>query len=180
MFNDSSMVEINPPLSVRGIWARMIDIGYNVWKTKANGLASWQIHKEEYSRHHNTKIPLRPEFIDFVKGLDYNVNTEDHSDVILNIEGFQLDNRIETEHFFIQHFRIPIMENYGLSLVKIAQLAYNIGQARAVMELENNYGPKLVEFYNKHKLDDITIYIPLSDPAWPTHHAGTHFLRDKP
>jgi hypothetical protein len=174
------MVEINPALSMRGIWARMIDMGYNTRKTKANGLAIWQIHKAEYSRHSNTKIPLNPAFIDFVKKLNYRVTTEDHTDVILNIVGFQLDNRIETEHFFIQHFRIPIMENFELSFVKIAQLAYNIGQARAVMELEKYYNPELVQFYVKHKLDDIMTYFQLSAPVWTPYHERTHFLKAAP
>lgn len=155
-------MNVNRTLSVRDIWARLIDIGYNVRKTKTNGLASWQIYKNEYSQYGNTKIPLRPEFVDFVKKLNYGVITEDHTDVILNIAGFQLDNQIESEHFFIQHFRIPIMENFELSFVKIAQLAYNIGQIRAVMEFEKYYNPEIVQFYVKHKLDDIVTYFQLS------------------
>ena len=141
----------------------MVDAGYNVRKAGLNGLTSWQPHKEKYLQfvleNGDSKIPLRQEFVDFVKKLNYQTTNKDHSDVILTLDDIVLDNKTETDHFIIQHFRIPMMENYNLSIVKLAQLAYNIGQAGAVFGYEDAYASSIEDFYSRNNLGDLMTYI---------------------
>lgn len=82
-----------------------------------------------------------------------------HSDVNLIINNTHFDNTNESHHFIIQHFRIPKLEKYCLSFVKVLQIAYNIGQARAVFEKENIYGVAFQKYYETHRLGQIDTYI---------------------
>ena len=58
-----------------------------------------------------------------------------------------LSNTVESEHFFIQHFRIPAMENYVLSEKKYAQIAYNAGQFLADRE-NGKYSQEIMDYYD--------------------------------
>ena len=153
---------------INSLWNEMVDAGYNVRKARLDGLASWQPYKEKYSKYVSAngdiKIPLRPDFVEFVKKLDYRtIDAKDQSDATLTVNGVVLDNKTETDHFIIQHFRIPIMENYNLSIVKLAQLAYNIGQFSAATEFENAYGPQVVDFYVENNLSCLAKYVTVTD-----------------
>ena len=107
-------------------------------------------------------VPVNKSFIDFSESLDYKyTDAKDQSDVILNIDGDKLDNTIVSNHFFVQHFRIPKLEKYNLSVIKVLQLAYNVGQLKAVFEHENVFDKNIKNFYRDNRLGDISTYIPL-------------------
>lgn len=146
------------------LWLNMIDVGYNIRKSRADGQAAWQPYKNKYANYvfenGDRSIPLKASFLDKIRGVNYKfTDWQDETDATLIISGIVLDNRIETHHFIIQHFRIPSLEKCDLSVVKIAQLAYNIGQAKAVIECEKVYDPQILEFYKKNHLNEITTYI---------------------
>ena len=145
------------------IWNRMVAVGFNVRKNRMNGMEEWQPYKQKYSKYSlkdKNTIPLKREFIDFSNNLEYDYkDKKDHSDVLLKINNVILDNKIETNHFIIQHFRIPRMLNYNLDILKFAQLAYNVGQASAVFMYENVYSNDIKEFYYDNGLNKITTYL---------------------
>lgn len=147
--------------NLKQIWSETINYGYKVNKNKQNGLESWQPLKSKFSKYileNNTNIPLKQNFISFVNSLNYKYNdTMDQNDVILTIGNSVLDNKIEKFHFIIQHFRIPMLEKFNLSIVKFAQLAYNIGQAKATLE-RGEYDDNIKKFYQQYKLDNINTF----------------------
>jgi len=87
----------------------------------------------------------------------------DHEKVKVTINtstnSITLDNTIEYHHFFIQHFRIIIKENYKINVQKLMQIAFNIGQYKAHSELKPKDYEGVTEFYKKNKLDKINTYI---------------------
>lgn len=111
-------------VTLEKLWHELIEVGYNVRKNHLDGLKEWQPYKAKYVDYvlkgYEFGIPLDSTFIQFCKGLDYKFTDEkDHQDVILIIDGKELHNAIETNHFFIQHFRIPRLSGYKLSVLKI-------------------------------------------------------------
>ncbi|XWV25209.1 hypothetical protein QJ856_gp0563 [Tupanvirus deep ocean] len=146
------------------IWNEIVDVGYKTRSKRQNGLAAWQPYKAKYLNviieGYEKGIPVKNSFIDFSESLDYQYNDiKEHTDVILKFADQVLNNTIETNHFLIQHFRIPRLEKYNLSVLKTLQLAYNIGQLKAVFEKENVYSNELKKLYYKTKLDNISTYI---------------------
>jgi diketogulonate reductase-like aldo/keto reductase len=65
----------------------------------------------------------------------------------------------EHQHFFLQLIRIP--RNYPLELRRLCQIAYNLGQLRAVYS-DPIYTPEVKTYYYKNKLDNINSYVDLS------------------
>jgi hypothetical protein len=65
---------------------------------------------------------------------------------------------VESEHFFIQHYRILVTSNFELSPMKLMQVAYNIGQLKAENNI-NKYDEKLMEYYKLNKLNDVNTFI---------------------
>ena len=150
---------------ISALWQTMIDVGYNVRKNGQNGLIAWQPYKNKYAdyvfENGESKILLRQDFVDFVRQLNYQfADAVDHTDAVLIVNGDVLDNTMLTHHFIVQHFRIPIIENNNLSVFKLAQLAYNVGQAKAVRELEYVYSPTIMKFYSENNLDNFRTYVP--------------------
>ena len=151
--------------TLENLWDELIDIGYNVRSQIQNGMAAWQPYKSKYANFnlegYETGIPIKESFVKLMESMKYKFNdTIEQTDVKLEINGQIFDNTIETNHFLVQHFRIPKLEKYRLSVVKVLQLAYNVGQLKAVFENENIYGGNLKKIYYKHHLDDISTYIP--------------------
>ena len=70
-----------------------------------------------------------------------------------------LDEKIEHNHFLIQHLRIP--EKSEATPRKILQIALNSGQLKKYLNT-NNFDTDLIQTYKKLKLDKIETYISLS------------------
>lgn len=150
--------------TLENLFHELIQVGYDVRSSQADGLQSWQPYKTKYSsfaiKGYESGIPLKQSFIDFANDLDYKfTDDKDHTDVILTITGVILNNKSETNHFLIQHFRIPRLEKNKLSVLKVLQLAYNIGQLKAVIEKESVYNSTILKFYYENSLDELSTYI---------------------
>jgi hypothetical protein len=119
----------------------------------------WQPLKNMYSNYKlDTDIQLNDSFVELTTKVHYNANDTNHEDVTIMINGSSLVNKNETDHFIIQHFRIPTMVKSPLPLVKLLQIAYNIGQAKAEFE-KKTYDDRVISFYKEHKLDSLNTYI---------------------
>ena len=97
----------------------------------------------------------RPEEIyDYVHNfLKMNGGDED-----INSDG-QKPAKWEHKHFFLQLIRIPL--KYPLNLRRLCQIAYNLGQFRAVYS-DKIYKDNVKIYFNKNNLKDINSYIELS------------------
>lgn len=87
-----------------------------------------------------------------------------HENATVNIGNFIFSYKVkddksnEHEHFIVQHFRIVLMCENNIPLVKLLQIAYNIGQFE-VEVLNGSYPAEVVKFYNENKMGKITTYI---------------------
>jgi len=137
-------------LDIKQLFATLISYGFLVKKNKCDGQKSWQKYKSLYES--NKTIYHQKTILEIAKLIEYNVDENDkqHDNVTININGKKLSNKIEIEHFFIQLFRISKMNPNGLPLVKLLQIAYNIGQLNAVIELEL-FDRDIVQFYKSHQ-----------------------------
>jgi hypothetical protein len=135
-------------------WKKVIDEGYQVRSNKLDGQASWQPLKNKYAAMDLSYNIKRDEIMELLKS--YDGDQDDLRKITIDPD-LTLDNSIEVEHFFLQHFRIPYLaKGNHLPLVKMMQIAYNVGQFKASGE---SYPKDLIEFYNDHKMDDINFYL---------------------
>lgn len=150
-------------MNVQSLWNHVLNAGYVVRKTKCDGLKMWQPFKDFYSGYeiegYETNFPsVNAKIRELSKEVNYKSEDIDHNNVTINIGKTKLTNSKETDHFIIQHFRVPEASNYKLPLVKILQIAFNAGQAKA--EFENNtYNEEIVNFYKTNKLSEVTSFI---------------------
>lgn len=180
--NQSIISNINFQKSIESLkqfFTAFIELGYDVRSNKKNGLLTWQKYKNQLEpltiEGYENGIPLNNNFPLLVKKIHYNVekNDENHENVtiklnlhkdnmeLINLKQFELHNNIETHHFLVQHFRIPIMQKYKLSVQKILQIAYNIGQLKADFEKGNIHDENIKFFYDENQLDKFVTYIDL-------------------
>lgn len=66
----------------------------------------------------------------------------------------------EQYHFFLQLIRIPV--NSSLNLIKLLQIAYNLGQLSTCLN-ENNFSMKAINYFHLNNLNEIDSYIKLTD-----------------
>lgn len=145
--------------TVDKLWNDTQKIGYNIRKNGMDGLKGWQPLKERYSKINIEKFAVNDD-IKNISNKCYKIGTDkkDHSDSKFICNSINMDNTIEKEHFFIQHFRIPSLENNKLSFLKLMQIAYNAGQFEAVSEA-NGYPFEVVNFYSRNNLERIETFI---------------------
>ena len=148
--------------TVKDLWSSMVTVGYNVRKTGLDGLAEWQPYKTKFGNatfYGKKKLALEHSFKTFCDGLEYLTTDADHSDAIVEISSTsRLDNKIENHHFIIQHFRLAKMENFELTVLRLAQLAYNVGQAKAEFEMAA-YDDEVISFYAANNLSNLQTYM---------------------
>lgn len=65
----------------------------------------------------------------------------------------------EQNHFFLQLIRIP--KNSELNLIKLLQIAYNLGQLSVCLE-RGNFCSKAIDYFKSNNLDKLESYIKLS------------------
>lgn len=157
---------------IKGMWIMMFNEGYNVRKSVKDGYEEWQPFKKAYENYKITGyedgIKIRTGIRHFAAILGYDKKDDTHDNAQLTIrvhtpgvEPLIVGNKGPT-HFFVQLFRIPEMFNYKLSYVKLAQLAYNAGQARAVIDHEKNvYDDRIEGLYTQYKLDKVETFVEL-------------------
>lgn len=148
-------------MDVENLWNHVLNHGYTVRKNGLNGLEEWQPLKNLYSTYEigTTKnVPINEKIKGLVQKVNYACQDKDHNDVTIEICDIKLTNSKETDHFIIQHLRIPTMLDFTLPLVKILQIAYNAGQVKAEIE-KDTYHQKIVKFYEENKLSDLTTFV---------------------
>lgn len=143
-------------MDIKQIFEETIKYGYNTRKSKKNGLLEWQSVKEQYINNKDTFI-INNNYKLLCESLNYmrEESDNDHERVKIMIDNTLYDNKIECDHFMIQLFRIPIMCNYKLPLVKLLQMGYNIGQLEH--EIKNN-NHKISEYYESKRLGLLETY----------------------
>ena len=149
---------MNSTESLFDIWNNMKEFGRRVRFCNADGLQAWQAYKKYYAMF---KIGCDIEVNDLIRNIATDkLISEDKSfdNCIFKLNDTQLDNKNEIDHFFFQHFRIPATTNYKLSIVKLAQVAYNIGQFNAARN-DGLYSSELLSFYDENNLGLLSTYI---------------------
>lgn len=144
------------------VFGIIANYGYNVRKNKENGLTKWQEIKNEISQWHLKDCPLieiRDEFKNTLRAFKYRYSSLDDQDAEIQIGQYVMHNSIEKYHFVIQHIRIPLMCNFKVQFVKLMQIAYNIGQAKATFEEPAAYPKSLKVVYEQTKLSDLITYV---------------------
>jgi hypothetical protein len=149
---------------VKDLWQHVLDIGYITRKTGCDGLQMWQPLKNFYSKYEiksnnsENEVPVNDTIKKLSEQVKYTAHDQNHDNVDVKINDTQLKNSKETDHFIIQHIRIPMTTSFKLPLVKLLQIAYNVGQAKAEFE-KNTYNEGIKYFYKEHKLSDITTFV---------------------
>jgi len=146
------------------------NFAFKVRSNNAKGDIAWEMIK-----------PFLPEDTQFCSGLswkNYRLTIEDipmtspkqiydyvhdflemnGSDEDINSDGKKPD-KWEHKHFFIQLIRIPL--KYQLNLRRLCQIAYNLGQLKAVYS-DKIYTDKVKIYFDKNNLRDINSYVELS------------------
>lgn len=146
------------------LWNEIKLLGQEVRSKKLDGLVAWGKVKGKLSNYvmatHSDGIQLNKQFEELSESLDYKREEDDtdHAKVILSMGDIVLDNTVDYEHFFIQLFRIPKMMNYKLPVVKIMQIAYNVGQFTSCIA-EGVYQPDIVLFFYENNLENLLTYV---------------------
>jgi len=155
-------------MDINNIWDSVIEYGYDIRKMSINtnkgldfGQPAWGLLKNKFDKYIFKINDIPNEKINCIledNGFTYNKNDDKTEIENITINTINLNNDIEHEHFFIQHYRIPILENRELSVKKLMQIAYNIGQFRAEQE-RKSYPVKQLTYYRDNKLDSLSTYI---------------------
>lgn len=138
-------------------WDIMVQIGFEVRSNNKNGFDEWQPYKLKYN--YKIDFSLLPSFQELVNSLNYQSFDAEHEKVLILINDQLLNNKIETEHFFVQHFRIPKMVGKIISITKLMQIAYNVGQLKAVFQNENVFDENIKKYYVMHRLNKLDTYV---------------------
>jgi len=143
--------------SLKNLWNEAYTTGYDVRHNKKDGQKSWQPLKEKYSKIITPKkLTVKENIINMAKAYyKIDINDKDHLNSAFKLKN---ENSGEKYHFFVQHFRIPTIENFALSVVKLCQIAYNAGQFAASAD-NGEYDDVLVNFYRKNKLGEMSTFV---------------------
>jgi hypothetical protein len=136
--------------------------GYIVRSNDLDGLHCWNEIKTILSSisceelHWNIKLKnLNNKYIDINGAYKY-IHTK------LGMKGEDDDNEKknpnwEKFHFFLQLARIP-KNNTECSLIRLCQIAYNLGQLSVVYDDNDVYTSKVRRFFDKNKLGEMITY----------------------
>jgi len=143
-------------LFIHNLWDSIIKYGYRTRSNNMNGLERWNLVKEIIPNMNIEWTDKSRKIYDDLKNL--NVDSSESSEELT----FKLSHsEWEKQHFLIQHGRI-IYKNKNGTIVRLMQIAYNIGQFKAENEREK-YSDNIIKYYNDNKLDDINTYIKLDN-----------------
>jgi hypothetical protein len=151
---------------INEIWNDFVLFGYKVRSSGENGLEKWVELKKLYSWLDTCKcIPTRidlngTKIAKIIKEqIKYETYDKTHDNIRVVIKPINrvLDNTVPNQHFLIQHFRIPIMSNFDVPIIKLFQIAYNIGQMSAE---PSKYTSEEMSYYKLNKLGEFETYIP--------------------
>lgn len=142
------------------------NIGLNAWRMVKESFADFKFQTE--SGEILSKVKVNKKLIDEIQELiknklyNFDESDKDQEKVKLTISSIKLNNEVEQDHFFIQHYRILNTSNFELSPMKLMQVAYNIGQLKAQNKM-NKYDDKLMEYYIAHELNNIKTFVDIDN-----------------
>jgi hypothetical protein len=146
----------------------VIEYGKQVRSRGLDGLDMWNKIKKLFSAdtgncEWNIKRTINGESISDLSAIYDYVHDE------LGMKGGDEDQDVvdkaewEKYHFFLQLIRIA-KKNPDCSLMRLMQVAYNVGQLQADYE-DPAYTAKVKEFYDSHQMQSLRAYV---NPAWCT------------
>ena len=113
--------------------------------------------------------PMSQPYRSLLAQVNYHQGERGDQDVSITIKGFTFNNidangeLIETNHYLVQLFRIPIQfcklgtaEERSLSILKLLQIAYNVGQLKGVID---EYPAEVVEWLRRNRMLKISAYL---------------------
>lgn len=150
-------------MNVLDFWNLAYNTGIAVRKSGGNGLDLWQPLKSFFNNCYlqdYDKISVNNNIKKLAEDIDFTFSNDAMDDAIVKIDGKEYKNKFEVHHFFVQHFRIPLLEKEKLSMTKLMQIAYNAGQFKSARD-QGDYkdDEKMLDFYDKNDLSNITTFI---------------------
>ncbi len=148
------------------IFQKVIEYGRIVRANGLDGLKSWNNIKGLFTNQLNCG---KWKIVRTIKGTD----TSDINEIFnyvhdeLGMYGDETDDNSNHDlwskrHFYLQLIRI-ILKNKDFSFVRLAQIAYNIGQLSNHLETDEMFSGEPLTYYHENKLGDISSYVELSD-----------------
>ena len=140
---------MNPLLSE--LWSIMINYGYETRIYNKDGLSRWNVVKSVFP---DCKILWKESSKEIFRNLkELGVLGDDGDEDKYKLSHLDW----ERNHYLLQHGRI-IHNNPEGSLLRLMQIAYNIGQFRAEQE-RKSYPVNQLTYYRTNKLELLTTYI---------------------
>jgi hypothetical protein len=135
------------------------EYGYKVRKNRLDGLKSWSVIKNHLQNNENIKCEWK-----FTKTQLYEMYNFIHD--VLNMKGEENDignenehpkhNEWEKCHFFLQLIRIQ--KNNDCNILRLCQIAYNIGQFKAEYS-DTIYTSDIKSYFEENNLDYVDTYV---------------------
>jgi hypothetical protein len=172
-------------MELEKLFNTFISYGEYVREYEKDGLECWNIIKEivneaiEEDNHKPNSIDkilgIEWQITRIIKNEDVNVNINDLEKIYIYVHDtlkmygenndhikYQIDSDSQLKyHFYLQLARIPF--NNNLELVRLLQIAYNIGQLSVHLDNDSIFTPEAKDYYQINKLHDINSYINLDD-----------------
>lgn len=171
-------------ITIQDIWDRTKAYGYLINISGQEGFERWQPLKHYYATFsvlNDRKFFVCRKIINYLSKC-YRVDshdTEHKKPTIAFKEKNVLIQNYGNGHFIVQHFRIPQMaikaalnpDEIELSILKIAQIAYNAGQFIAECD-KGAYSDEIINHYSKLELGNINTYLDKADISIDSHLLG--------
>ena len=132
------------------LWEITIKYGYDTRKNKKDGLERWNYYKKLIP---DCKIEWKDATSKIYNDLQrLGVNADDNE-----TKSGMTHEEWERHHYLIQHGRI-IYNNPSASLIRLLQIAYNVGQFKVELE-KQIYPADQLQYYILNELNKVTTYI---------------------
>jgi hypothetical protein len=168
------MTSISIERSLKNAWNQMIRNAYLINPT-GKGLEKWQEFKAILNKYDNTShFIISGKILKLVddRKINYNASKFEDSDAKITIGTETFSNENTEQHFLVQLFRLSKLSRDTsssssttppyMTLTKLMQIAYNIGQFEAVRERDDDkriYSTNVREFYIANKLNKMSTYV---------------------
>lgn len=146
--------------TLREIWNNVKNIGYDVKINNKDILKEWTKLKYKYAIYtliDGKKMEVNESIKQLIKSC-YFTNDNISIRIIDPTSSVTLYTTTDFNDFFIQHFRIPSIANFELSVLKFLEIAYNTGQYDAGHN-ENIYDKNVNDFYVTNNLGNPETYV---------------------
>ena len=146
-------------LQLKELWPVFLAIGYQVRVHNLGGQQAWGHCKVWIGEKCEGFPPVEVTSPTLKRLMEEHYHPAGDEEILstFTLGGLTLNNQVEIEHFFIQHFRLVHQQHYKLSAMKLLQIAFNAGQFKAEYE-RGEYNEHLVKFYNENKLGEYETY----------------------